>query len=378
MAAINGSLPHTLWFHQALSYVNVSEPSHGRTPILAAIENGHEAIARHLVEEGALVDTGDTSCGIPLILTARDGRVSLVKLLVDVGADVGAEGWHGGQAALSLAAVNGHGDIAELLLQNNAATDLAYDTGRRLLAWAIEQGHDKIIRILVNREVQAVSTDADGSTILPYAAEKGFTHATLFSAYTDVIDGSDEDRLECAFERGYTFVVKHLLQQGTYPDHEDKTERTPLILASNEGRARDDATLLLEHGAQPFPEVYFDNVPPLQVAASHSLDEIVALFLKVDPASNKAKQEHVLKAVCSAVDMGRLGLLDLLFERYSPVYPDAETPLEGARYKCCGPKQTVRLFRPYFSNEANDTDSDDSTSDKDQDPTDERVDEDAV
>ncbi|RSM07682.1 hypothetical protein CDV31_008462 [Fusarium ambrosium] len=496
--------------------INFIDPNLGRTPLLAAIANGHEAVARHLIEAGALVNIEDANFETPLIMAAKDGRISLVKLVLDAGADIDAKGWYYGMTALSLAAAKGHTDVVELLLQNNATTDFVDETGRKALAWAIEEGHDDIVALLVNQETDTGSTGTD---------KEGMTSETLFSAYPNVRSGSDEDRLGWAFEQGHVSVIKEILEQATDLEHRDETGRTPLVLAASEGHielvkllldkdvevdskdeegrtplsyaaenghmdvvtllldngadlhseddqemtpltvaalrgheeivslllekgadpnhwdgngfspllhaaseghteivsmlldrgvdpnARDkeegksvltwaasdghlevlklllernvspndeetDQTplalaldnaidaedlssvkLLLEHGAQPFSEVYWDNVPPLEVAVSNGLDELVELFLKVEPASNKAKQEHVLKAICQAAEAGREDLLDLLFEHYAPEDPDAETPLQWAKGKCCGSDEAVRLLRPYFPDEAGRADS---------------------
>ncbi|KAK9800027.1 hypothetical protein SCARD494_01820 [Seiridium cardinale] len=504
--------------------VNFFEPNHGRTPLLAAIANGHEAVARHLIQSGARVDTGDTSRETPLIVAARDGHVSLVSLLLGAGVDVDAKEGHGDRTALSLAAANGHRDIVELLLQNNATPRLADCTGRKPLAWAIEQGHNEIVLILLNRDADAAPTDTD---TLPYVVEHGLKNETLFSAFVNLVNVPDGERLDWALERGYSSVVKQLLEQGADPEHKNNTGKTPLIVAAEEGyfglvelllemnvevESRDEegrtplsyaaekghaeivtllldkgadlhseddqemtpltvaalrgyesivslllergadadhwdnggfsplvhaaldghagvvsmllergvdpntrdkeedksvmtwaasgghsavvqlllaknvspndedtdqtplagaldnsidsqdysiVKMLLQHGAQPFSEVYRDNVPPLVVAVSNGLDELVALFLKVDPASNEDKQEHVKKAICEAVEWEKESLLDLLFEHYAPVDLDAETPLDWAREEYCGSKQAVRLLSKYFPEHANAIDSED-------------------
>ncbi|WAO96700.1 Hypothetical protein NCS54_01438200 [Fusarium falciforme] len=461
--------------------LNDTDHEHDQTPLFWAAEKGHEDAVQLLIRYGAEVNF------IEPHIAAKDGKLSLVKLLVHAGADVDAKGWHHDMTALSLAAAKGHRDIVEFLLQNNASTDLIDETGRKALARAIEEGHDDIVEILANQETDTGARGAD---------KEGLTSETIFSAYPDVSGGSNEDRLEWAFKKGYISVVEEILEQAVDLEHRDETGRTPLVLATSEGhielvkllleknvqvdskdeegrtplsyaagnghmevRARCDRVsptgkgadpnhwdgngfspllhaafeghteivfmllergvdpntrdkeegksvltwaasdghlevlklllarnvspndeetdqtplalaldnaidtedyssvrLLLEHGAQPFSEVYWDNVPPLEVAISNGRDEMVELFLKVEPASSTAKQEHIRKAICQAVEMDRENLLDLLFEHYAPEDPNAETPLQWARGKCCGSEQAVRLLKPYFPNEVDQTD----------------------
>ncbi|KAK6064039.1 aldo/keto reductase [Seiridium cupressi] len=217
--------------------VNFSEPNHGRTPLFATIENGHEAVARHLIQSGARVDTGDTNSETPLIFATRDGRFSLT-------APVGNH-WHG---------------------------------------QSIEQGHDEIVQILLNREADAASTDA---------ADHGLKKEALFSAYADLVSGLNEERLKWALERRYSSVAKQLLEPGADPEHKDNTGKTPLILAAEKGDEEgrtplsygaekghaEIVTLLLDKAADLHSEDD-QEMTPLTVAALRGHESIVSLLLE--------------------------------------------------------------------------------------------------
>ncbi|KAH6986532.1 ankyrin repeat-containing domain protein [Ilyonectria sp. MPI-CAGE-AT-0026] len=427
------------------------EPNFCRTPLLEAIANGHEAVARRLIEEGACVDTRDTMGDTPLLLAVREGIAPLE--------------WRCGQTPLSLAVAGGREDIVQLLLKNNAAIDITDDAGRKPLAWAIEQGHNKIAppedadentasptdemylsaypvadvgskearlaraaRLVLEEGANPDLRDKAEQTPLMWAAKEGLADmgvevdsrdeegtsplsiaADYGHAEIDSRDGQELTPLMVAASRGHEALVSLLLERGADPNLRDDSDFTPLLHAALDGHAgrgadpdsRDEngqtaiswaaghghlaavelllarnvspnddeydttplsqaldysfdtedyslVKLLIERGAQPFSDVYWDNRPPLELAAANGLEEMVTLFLGVDAESEGAKQEHVRKAICEAVDNGREDLLKLLFEHYSPVDMGAETPLQWARGKCCGSGQAVRLLRPYF------------------------------
>jgi ankyrin repeat protein len=60
----------------------------GMTALSWAAANGQEAIARLLLDKGALVDPHDVTGGTPLIQAAAQGHTQIVALLVARGADV--------------------------------------------------------------------------------------------------------------------------------------------------------------------------------------------------------------------------------------------------------------------------------------------------
>ena len=57
------------------------------TPLYLAVQQGSEAAAARLLEACAEVDAVDKDGSTPLMLAARKGRLELVRLLLDAGAD---------------------------------------------------------------------------------------------------------------------------------------------------------------------------------------------------------------------------------------------------------------------------------------------------
>ncbi len=157
---------------QAGSQPNHSSPING-TPLSVAVKLNREKSVKKLILHGANPDfpafTGET----PLLLAARSGLVNMVKLLIDAGAEVNRPGDiklsdelletrpSPGETnynpfpimrqitPLIVAARLGHSEVVRELLKANADPSLAGSDGRMAIDWAREEGHDEVIKVLV-------------------------------------------------------------------------------------------------------------------------------------------------------------------------------------------------------------------------------------
>src|SRR5688500_4939826 len=97
--------------------LRVDEPAREdpETPLHYAAAEGHEAVARWLLDGGADVNAADKYGRTPLMNAARDGHAALAKLLLKRGADAAASYGKPPQDAMSLARSRGHDDVVRLL-----------------------------------------------------------------------------------------------------------------------------------------------------------------------------------------------------------------------------------------------------------------------
>lgn len=80
-----------------------------------------------------------------------------------------------GFAALHLAALNGHKEVAAILLSQNggrAKVDLRNNRRQTPLHLATSQGHWSLVEFLVQHNADIASTDEDGDTVLHIAIAK--------------------------------------------------------------------------------------------------------------------------------------------------------------------------------------------------------------
>ncbi|KAK9441880.1 Pfs, NB-ARC and Ankyrin domain protein [Metarhizium brunneum] len=152
---------------------------------------------------------------------AEDGEevIILVFLLCDRGADIDIRD-RNGRTPLSWAAWNGHEAVVKLLLEKGAnieAIDNLYD--QTPLLWAAGDGHEAVVKLLLEKGADIKAKDDTGQTPLSWAAKNG-----------------------------HEAVVRLLLEKGADIDIRDRNGRTPLSWAAWNGREA-VVKLLLEKGA---------------------------------------------------------------------------------------------------------------------------------
>jgi ankyrin repeat protein len=154
---------------------------HSLTPLIAAFN--HVEVIRYLLAQGADVNYGGFREGSMLMLAAYSGRMELVSLLLEAGADVILILPGGGQTALHMAAVTGQTEAARLLpqahadvnrpTQSNAATDM-FNGGARLwgetpLHFAAAYGDREMVEALLAAGADKALPNALGELPLAYA-----------------------------------------------------------------------------------------------------------------------------------------------------------------------------------------------------------------
>ncbi|GLA00311.1 ankyrin repeat and death domain-containing protein 1A [Aspergillus niger] len=196
-----------LLLHSGLIDPNVPD-SHGISPLLAAIQEGHEKVVRLLLQisEVKLNDTGRTgNIPTPLVAAASQGKARIVRMLLkrpDI--DINRSAY--GTSPIFAAAGNGHADIVSLLQCRPDISLFTPDQSRYLLNSAVSHGQTDIVRTLLNNShhIDPHIPDSDGRASLHIAVIK--------------------NRIE---------ILRLLLAYSTTdPNLTDKQGSTPLMLAT--------------------------------------------------------------------------------------------------------------------------------------------------
>ncbi|KAF5258984.1 hypothetical protein FOXYS1_10420, partial [Fusarium oxysporum] len=171
----------------------------GHTPFSWACEEGHVAIAKFLLQNGARVIEAK------LVRIVKNGHSEMTKFLIEKGADTAAPD-KDGRTPLHQASENGHSEIVKMLLEKGVDAAVADKYGRTPLDLALQGGHSEIVKMLLEKGVDAAAADKDGRTPLHQASENGHSE-----------------------------IVKMLLEKGADTAAPDKDGRTPLHLALMHG-----------------------------------------------------------------------------------------------------------------------------------------------
>jgi ankyrin repeat protein len=122
------------------------------TQFAVAIEDSDVEKVKALLEGGAAADTwidyGENDI-TPLMKAANDGEADIVKVLLEAGANVNAQGQGGKETALQNAVGSGHAAIVKLLLDAKADLSLRNTFGFNAFTTAVSAGNREIAESLL-------------------------------------------------------------------------------------------------------------------------------------------------------------------------------------------------------------------------------------
>jgi len=242
--------------------------------------------------------------------------------------NLNATDWFG-RTALMLATKEGHDAIVKMLLEHEGADPhIVDDSGRTLLSWVAWRGFVGIVGMLLERnDVDPDSADESGRTPLSWAAGPGIWP-----------QGTDEGR-----ER----VVKVLLERNDVnPDSADKTGRTPLSWAAGDGYERVVQILLERNDVNP-DTADEGGRTPLSWAAEPGYraynprpdhERVVKMLLERNEVNPDSVDKNRRTPLSWAAGSGRGEIVRMLLQR-SDVNPsttdeDGRTPLSWAAALC--------------------------------------------
>jgi hypothetical protein len=154
-----------------------------------------------------------------LHLAAYFGLKEAMITLLENGHDLNSKDSYG-RTPLSYAAENGHEAVVKLLLEKGAELETKdKDYGQTPLSWAAENGHEAVVKLLLEKGAELETKSNNGRTPLSWAAARG--HEAVVKLLLEKgaeLETKDKDYgqtpLSWAAARGHEAVVKLLLEKG--------------------------------------------------------------------------------------------------------------------------------------------------------------------
>lgn len=207
----------------------------GLTPLMMAAKAGDGTIVKLLVEARSDVTTPNGNGTTPLMFAAASGSADAVRLLLDRGADANAVDTTNGQTALMFAAAQGRLEATQVLLARKADPNVAtkvstiVSMGERYKQKTAGKGTREITSEGGRSDINAMG----GMTALIFAAREGHARVVraLVEGGADVnkVSGADDlSPLTTAIVNGRLDIAMYLLDHGANPNLYAKTGVGPL------------------------------------------------------------------------------------------------------------------------------------------------------
>ncbi|CAB3750699.1 ankyrin repeat domain-containing protein [Paraburkholderia humisilvae] len=135
--------------------------------VLAAREKSDKVAAVLLDNPKTNIEIVDKAGENAMMMAALNGDVPLVNLLISKGAEVNRKGW----TPLHYAATNGHDDVIKVLLDHSAYIDAGSPNGTTPLMMAARGGHLSTVKLLLDSGADLNVKNQLGLTALDFAKQ---------------------------------------------------------------------------------------------------------------------------------------------------------------------------------------------------------------
>ena len=263
------------------------------TPVHGAAVNGHEGTAEMILKRGSELKTQFADIVEVLQEAARRGFLQACKLCLQIADDEildtrSKEQW----TALHEAAQNGHDKIVTLLLDNRYNMESEIEEGMTPLAVAAFAGQSNVVKVLLDRGANPLKKNSEGQTLVSQLADLPQEHTldshvntirVLLKAgiVVDDVDRLCRSALHHAVRMDNLIIAKELLDSDADPKLQDYMRWTALHDAAS--KDKEFSALLLENKAdvQSRDE---DGWTPFHVAAQNGRVGVMEVLWKATPA----------------------------------------------------------------------------------------------
>jgi len=154
---------------QRLLLQHLSEQENIIENLSTSSQHGNLEECRLLIRNGANVNEVDSAGFLPLHYACSGGYDSVVRLMLEYGADVSS--YMTGYAPIVLAAQNGHSNVVEVLIEFGANVEEKGKNGCPAIVSAASHSHIECVETLLNMGANINSSDLNGNTSLHSVAK---------------------------------------------------------------------------------------------------------------------------------------------------------------------------------------------------------------
>ncbi|KAK4656128.1 hypothetical protein QC762_0057190 [Podospora pseudocomata] len=299
---------------EGLNYKKDLRNYQGRTPLSWAAQEGRLSIVKLLIQGGADPDKVDGRGYRPLYRALENGREAIARLLIDNGADIEAQD-SSGSTALILALQYSHEAIARLLIDNGADIKARSNHGSTALILASQNGYEAIARLLIDHGADIKAQDSSGSTALILASRYGCEAIARLlidnGADIEAQDSSGSTALILALQYSHEAIARLLIDNGADIKARSNHGSTALILASQNGYEA-ITRLFIDNGADIKAQDSSGSTA-LILALQYSHEAIARLLID-NGADIKARSNHGSTALILASQNGYEAITRLLID----------------------------------------------------------------
>jgi ankyrin repeat protein len=293
------------------------------TPLHCAAQYGHVEVVQALIQKDANINAANKLGDTPLHEAVRNRCVAVVQALLAVGSiEVNARDRSNRSTPLHLAALMGHVEVVQALIQKGANINAKNKNDRTPLHLAAFKGHVDIVNVLL--AVGSIEVNArdrsNRSTPLHWAAFEGHVDIVNVLLAVDSIEVNARDRsnrstpLHWAAREGHVDVVQALIQKGANINAKENDDYTPLHWAAFEGHVDVVNALLGARNIQVNARDRSNRSTPLHWAAQRGHGDVVNALLNRQDIDLNAKDNDGDTPLNLVFQGGHSDLVNALFK----------------------------------------------------------------